>query len=588
MDQKRLVLAIAVSLAILLGFQFLVAPHLPHPVPPPHPVASNPASTPSTAGTSATPVGAIPAPEREAGRVPANVPRVPINASKLAGSISLLGARLDDVTLNDYRETVEPGSAHVQLLEPRSTAQPYYVQYGWAAPAGASVALPGDDTVWTATGGPLTTGNTVTLSWDNGNGLTFQIAFSVDDNYMFTVRQSVKNTGGQPVALLPWSRVRRDYKPETSGYYILHEGMLGFFDGSLKETTYDKAKSEGDKKAGIAEEATATSGWAGITDKYWLAAMIPDQSAAMRVYFRHIEDAGAVNPDRYQVDYVTKDAMTAAPGGETALESHLFVGAKVVRLLDAYESQYNLPHFDKAVDFGYFYFLTKPMFFALDFIYGLVGNFGVAIMIFTVIVKALFFPLADYSYRSMSKMKLLAPKMTELRERYKDDPSKLQPEMMALYKAEKVNPASGCLPLVIQIPVFFSLYKVIFVTIEMRQAPFFGWIKDLSQVDPTNVFNLFGLIPFDPGVISPYLHMGAWPLIMGVTMFLQQKLNPPPPDPVQAKMFQFMPILFTFMMARFPAGLIIYWSWNNTLSIGQQWLMMRRTRLSRPSLARPA
>jgi YidC/Oxa1 family membrane protein insertase len=396
----------------------------------------------------------------------------------------------------------------------------------------------------------------------------------------------VRNSSGQPVALLPWSRVRRDYQPVTAGYYVLHEGLLGFFDGSLKETTYPNAKSEGAKRNGIAVEATATGGWAGITDKYWLAAMIPDQTVASRVYFRHIEDKGALNPDRYQVDYVTAAPLTAAPGGDAVLDSHLFVGAKVVRLLDIYQDELGLPHFDKAVDFGYFYFLTKPMFWVLDKIYGLVGNFGVAIMIFTVIVKGLFFPLADYSYRSMSKMKLLAPKMAELKERYKDDPSKLQPEMMALYKAEKVNPASGCLPIVIQIPVFFSLYKVIFVTIEMRQAPFFGWIHDLSVVDPTNVFNLFGLIPFDPGVISPYLHLGAWPLLMGITMFLQQKLNPPPPDPVQAKMFQFMPILFTFMMAGFPAGLIIYWSWNNLLSIGQQWLMMRRTRLSRPSLAR--
>jgi YidC/Oxa1 family membrane protein insertase len=587
MDQKRLVLAIAVSLAIMLGFQFLVAPHLPKPAPPPAPVTArapatlSPGTSPGTVATRTQP-----APEPEANRVPKNVPRVAINAKKLSGSISLLGARLDDVVLTDYRETVEPDSPLVQLLEPRSESKPYYVQYGWTAPAGETVALPGDDTVWTATGGPLTSGRTVTLNWDNGQGLTFQIEFSVDDDYMFTVRQSVRNASGQPVKLLPWSRVRRDYKPTTAGYYILHEGMLGFVDGSLKETTYDKAKSEGEKTGGIALETTTTTGWAGITDKYWLTAMIPDQTVPTRVYFRHIEDKGAVNPDRYQVDYVTQGAMTAAPGGEISLDSHLFVGAKVVRLLDRYEDQLNLPHFDKAVDFGYFYFLTKPMFFALDFIYGVVGNFGVAIMIFTVIVKALFFPLADYSYRSMSKMKLLAPKMAELKERYKDDPSKLQPEMMALYKAEKVNPASGCLPIVIQIPVFFSLYKVIFVTIEMRQAPFFGWIKDLSQVDPTNIFNLFGLIPFDPAQLTPYLHMGAWPLIMGVTMFLQQKMNPPPPDPVQAKMFQFMPILFTFMMAGFPAGLIIYWSWNNTLSIGQQWLMLRRTRLSRPSLAR--
>jgi YidC/Oxa1 family membrane protein insertase len=583
MDQKRLILAIAVSLAILLGFQAFVAPHLPKP-PPPVASTSAPATMSGTPGSEAGP--ARPAPEPEANRVAKNVPRVLINAKKLSGSISLLGARLDDILLTEYHDTVDPTSPNVQLLTPRSESEPYYVQYGWTAPADEKVALPGDDTVWTATGGPLTTGGKVTLSWDNGQGLTFLIDVSIDDDYLFTVNQSVKNTSGQPVALLPWSRVRRDYKPVTSGYYILHEGMLGFFDGSLKETTYDKAKSEGEKKNGIALDANTTTGWAGITDKYWLAAMIPDQAVPAHVFFRHIEDKGAINPDRYQVDYVTQQPETIAPGGEATLESHLFVGAKVVRLLDRYEAELNLPHFDKAVDFGYFYFLTRPMFFALDFIYGLVGNFGVAIMIFTVIVKALFFPLANYSYRSMSKMKLLAPKMAELKERYKDDPTKLQPEMMALYKAEKVNPASGCLPIVIQIPVFFSLYKVIFVTIEMRQAPFFGWIRDLSVIDPTNVFNLFGLIPFDPGVLTPYLHMGAWPLIMGVTMFLQQKLNPPPPDPVQAKLFQFMPILFTFMMARFPAGLIIYWSWNNTLSIGQQWLMMRRTRLSRPSLAR--
>jgi YidC/Oxa1 family membrane protein insertase len=584
MDQKRLVLAVALSLAIWLGFQLLVAPHLPKPPAPQNaPVAA--LTQPGTATTGGT-AAATPAEAPAASAVPANAPRLPIDAKRLHGSISLLGARLDDIVLNDYRETIDPGSPQVRLLEPRSDSQPYYVQYGWTAPAGTTVKVPTDDTVWTASAPSLTTGGTVTLSWDNGEGLTFLITLAVDDDYMFSVRQSVKNATGQPVALLPWSRVRRDYTPTTLGYSVLHEGMLGVLDGTLKEETYSGAKSDGEKKGGIAFRTESTGGWAGFTDKYWLTAIIPSQNAGVNASFRHIAFKGQPNPDRYQVDLITKEAITAAPGGQSDFDGHLFVGAKVSRILDRYETDLNVPHLDKAVDFGRLYLITRPMYIALNFIYGLVGNFGVAIMIFTVIVKALFFPLADYSYRSMSKMKLLAPKMQELKERYKDDPAKMQQETMALYKAEKVNPASGCLPILVQIPVFFSLYKCILINIDMRQAPFFGWIHDLSQVDPTNVFNLFGLIPFDPGVLSPYLHLGFWPLVMGVTMFLQQKLNPPPPDPVQAKMFQFMPIMFTFMMAGFPAGLIIYWTWNNTLSMGQQWLMMRRTRLSRPSLAR--
>ena len=288
----------------------------------------------------------------------------------------------------------------------------------------------------------------------------------------------------------------------------------------------------------------------------------------------------------YQVDFITQDPTTIEAGATASMPSHLFAGAKIVRLLDRYESEYHIPNFDKAVDFGWFYLITKPIFYCLDWLNSILGNFGLAIIAFTTCVKLLFFPLANYSYRSMSKMKLLGPKMQALRERLKDDPSKMQAEMMAMYRAEKVNPASGCLPMVVQIPVFFSLYKVIFTTIEMRQAPFYGWIHDLSQPDPTNVFNLFGLIPFDPSTISPYLHLGLWPLIMGGTMFLQQKLNPPPPDPVQARMFQFMPIIFTFMLARFPAGLVIYWTTNNLLSVAQQWFIMRRTRLARPGLAR--
>jgi YidC/Oxa1 family membrane protein insertase len=580
MDQKRLFLAIAISVAILLGFQLLVAPHLPQPPsPPPQSHAANNGPTPPA--SPATPAQGSPVSNVAA--VPKNAPRVKIAAPKLSGSISLLGARLDDLVLTDYRETLAPNSPHVRLLEPLSDPEPYYVQFGWSAPPGASMKLPDNNTEWSTSGDTLSAGHPVTLSWDNGAGLTFHIELSVDDDYMFTVRQSVNNVGGAPVTLFPWSRVRRDYTPETSGYYILFEGLLGIVDNTLQEMTYSSAKSETEKKkTDNAYSATASGGWAGFTDKYWLTALVPTQGTPATVNFTHI----AENGDHYQVDYLAKDPQTIAPHGDAMQVSHVFAGAKIVSLLQTYESRLSIPRFDYAVDWGYFWFLTRPIFQAIDWLNGLLGNFGLAILAFTLGVKLLFFPLANYSYRSMSKMKLLGPKMQALRERFKDEPQRMQQEMMAMYRAEKVNPASGCLPMVVQIPVFFSLYKVIFVTIEMRQAPFFGWIHDLSQVDPTNIFNLFGLIPFDPTTISPFLHLGAWPLIMGLTMFLQQKLNPPPPDPVQARMFQFMPLIFTFMLARFPAGLVIYWSWNNLLSIAQQWLIMRRTHLARPGLAR--
>jgi YidC/Oxa1 family membrane protein insertase len=582
MDQKRLMLAIAVSIAILLGFQFLVSPHLPHPpAPPPASVASNEAAS---GGSTATPAEGSPGlgAQTTPPRVAKNVPRLKIDAPRLQGSISLVGARIDDLILTDYHDTQDPNSPNVRLLEPLSDKQPYYVQYGWTPAEGEQVAVPGSNTLWTASADTLSSDHPVTLSWDNGAGLTFELQLSVDDNYMFDVQQSVKNATGAPVKLFPWAKISRDYTPEVAGYYILFEGLLGVTDGTLHETTYAKAKSEGEKTNGVAYDQTTTGGWGGITDKYWMATLVPDQSVQQKLQFIHTT-AGAGG---YQVDFITQNPTTIAPGTTASQPSHLFAGAKIVRLLDRYESQYHIPNFDKAVDFGWFYLITKPIFYCLDWLNGILGNFGLAIIAFTTCVKLLFFPLANYSYRSMSKMKLLGPKMQALRERLKDDPSKMQAEMMAMYRAEKVNPASGCLPMVVQIPVFFSLYKVIFTTIEMRQAPFYGWIHDLSQPDPTNVFNLFGLIPFDPATISPYLHLGLWPLIMGCTMFLQQKLNPPPPDPVQARMFQFMPIIFTFMLARFPAGLVIYWTTNNLLSVAQQWFIMRRTRLARPGRAR--
>jgi len=575
MDQKRLFLAIAISIAILLVFQVLIAPHMPQtPTAPQQQTASqNPAATQVPAGVAAKP-GAL--------TVPKEVPRVKIAAHRVSGSISLLGARLDDLVLADYRETLAPNSPNVRLLEPRSDAKPYYVQYGWSAAPGEQVKLPDNDTVWATSSDTLSSGRPVTLSWNNGAGLTFQIKFAIDDEYMFTVQQSVQNTTGAPVKLFPWARVRRDYTPEVSGYYILFEGLLGVVNNTLQEMTYSGAKSDTEKaKSNIAYSAPLNGGWAGITDKYWLTALIPTQSVPSTVNFMYIKEDG----DHYQVDYITQQPQTVASNGDMMVESHVFAGAKIVSLLQDYESRLHIPRFDYAVDWGYFWFLTRPIFTAIDWLYGVLGNFGLAILAFTLGVKLLFFPLANYSYRSMSKMKLLAPKMQALRERFKDEPQRMQQEMMSMYRTEKVNPASGCLPMVVQIPVFFSLYKVIFVTIEMRQAPFFGWIRDLSAVDPTNIFNLFGLLPFDPATISPFLHLGAWPLIMGFTMWLQMKLNPPPPDPMQARMFQFMPVIFTFMLASFPAGLVIYWSWNNLLSIAQQWLIMRRTQLARPGLA---
>ena len=575
MDQKNLIVAIALSVAILVGFQYLMprphvvvatdAPIAATPTPA-GPVAGSPVAQPGSAGAQA---------------VPREVPRLPIDAPEVRGSISLLGARIDDLLLRDYRDTIDPASPLVRLLEPRADPQPYFVQFGWTAAPGSTVAVPGDDTVWAGTG-PLSAGHPVTLSWDNAQGQVFEIALSVDDHYMFTVQQRVRNTAATAVSVYPWSRIRRDYTPETAGYYILHEGLLGVLGGTLKEVKYSAAKSDGEKNNGLALTATGDGGWAGFTDKYWLTALIPDQTSPQIASFRHLTLPG----DAYQVDFLAKDAQTAGPGATASQTSHMFAGAKEVHLLDSYESALSIPKFSYAVDWGLFSFITKPFFYAIDWLNNFLGNFGLAILVFTVFIKLLFFPLANKSYRSMSKMKLLGPKMTALREQYKDEPAKLQSAMMGLYKTEGVNPASGCLPMVIQIPVFFSLYKVIFITIEMRQAPFFGWIHDLSAIDPTNVFNLFGLLPFDPTLISPMLHLGAWPLIMGVTMFLQQRLNPPPPDPVQARLFQFMPIIFTFMLARFPAGLVIYWSWNNTLTILQQWLIMRQTRLAKPSLAR--
>ena len=576
MDQKRLITAIAISIAILLGFQLL------GPKPPPrNTVAEATKTTPS--GAVPPPVGspAYPGTEPVAVTPPLsaqpNAPRVKIAAPRVEGSINLAGARLDDLVLRDYREQVSADSPLVRVLEPRTDPQPYYVQYGWTAEGGVKV--PGSDDVWTSSGGELTATSPVTLSWDNGAGVVFQILLSIDDNYMFKAEQSVQNNSAAPITVYPWARIRRDYTPVTAGYYILHEGPVGVLGGTLKDPSYaDLKKEAAGKPDHAAQQFASTGGWAGITDKYWLTTLVPDQTVPVTASYRYFTENGA---DRYQVDIAPQSGEVVAPGESATEMSRVFAGAKEMHLLDRYMTDLSLPHFDKAIDFGWFYPVTKWIALALDWLNGVTGNFGVAILIFTVCVKGLFFPLANKSYKSMARMKELNPRIQEVRTRLADEPQKMQSEVMQIYKTSGVNPASGCLPMVIQIPVFFSLYKVIFVTIEMRQAPFFGWIHDLSAVDPTNVFTLFGLIPWDPTQLSHYLHLGIWPLIMGCTMFFQQRLNPAPPDPVQARIFQFMPIIFTFMLSNFPAGLVIYWSWNNTLTILQQWTIQRRSRMAK-------
>ncbi|MCK8784685.1 membrane protein insertase YidC [Roseomonas sp. NAR14] len=578
MDQKRLFAAIAISIGILLVFNYLSPPtqqarQRQEQTQQQAAATGQPAPTPGPTGPLGAPTDASPA----AGAPTSEAQRLPIEGPRVRGTLSLRGARLDDLVLLDYRETVAPDSPLVRLLAPRSGGAPYYAQWGWTAADGRT-RVPGNDTDWQAEGGPLSPDHPVTLRWDNGQGQVFEIEVKLDANFMFTAEQRVRNNGAEPVKVLPWTRVRRDRTPPVQGYYLLHEGFVGVLGGRLTEHTFSNVRDEANKRGGPALDQESAGGWAGFTDKYWLTALMPtDQAQTLRAAFRFIQEGQGPTGERWQVDFATPQPQEVAAGGSAVLGTRLFAGAKEVRLLTHYRDTLGIPDFDKAVDFGWFYFLTKPFFYALDWLYHLFGNFGIAILVFTLLVKLAFFPLANKAYKSMSRMKLLAPKMQEVRERYKDDPAKMQAEMMALYKTEKINPASGCLPILIQMPVFFALYKVLFVTIEMRHAPFFGWIHDLSAPDPTNLFTLFGLIPWDP---PHMLHMPLWAIIMGCTMWLQQKLNPQPPDPVQARIFQFMPIIFTFMLASFPAGLVIYWSWNNLLSIGQQWLIMRRDRLA--------
>lgn len=490
-------------------------------------------------------------------------PRVTINAPLLSGSISLRGARFDDLTLLDYRETIEEDSPNIILLHPSGTENPYYAEFGWIGKDGNA---PTNATVWAADRTELSPGNPVTLSWTNDAGMIFEQVISLDNDYLFEVTQRVRNESGGDAALSPYGLISRTGTPDILGFYILHEGLIGVFDETLKEVDYDDLLEDG------VEQQSTTGGWLGITDKYWLAALVPDQTKSVRTSFKASAPGGV---EKYQADFIT-DAVIVAAGETYEMKSRLFAGAKITTLLDQYQQDYGIVNFDLAVDFGWFYWLTKPIFYMIHWLNGVLGNFGLAILALTVGIKLLFFPLANKSYRSMSKMKLLQPKLVEMKERYGDDRQQMSAAMMELYKKEQVNPLSGCLPILVQIPVFFSLYKVLFVTIEMRHAPFFGWIHDLSAPDPLGLLTLFGTVPWEVPAILAIVNIGIWPIIMGLTMYAQQKLNPAPTDPVQARVFMMLPFFFTFLLGTFPAGLVIYWAWNNFLSIVQQYVIMRR------------
>lgn len=591
-DQKNMILAIVLSAIVLIGWQFFF--NIPQaekqaqqaklqqqtqalvPAPAgstaPGSTAPAPQAGATPGGTPAAP-GQVPAPAQAATREAAIAasPRVKIDTPRVSGSINLKGGRIDDLALVNYRETVDPKSPAIVLLSPSGSPHAYYAEFGFVGTAGATTKLPDANTVWRQEGAnALTPLTPVTLAWDNGEGLTFRRTIAVDANYLFTVTDEVKNASAAPVSLYPFALISRHGTPKTDGFYILHEGLVGVLgDQGLQEISYSKIEEKKTLPFNV------TNAWLGITDKYWAATLLPKTDAALQARFS-ATTLGSTKT--YQADYLL-DQQTIAPGASATVEARLFAGAKESATIDQYDKNLQLNRFELLIDWGWFYFITKPMFWAIDYFFRLVGNFGVAILLVTVLVKLIFFPLANKSYASMAKMKTVQPQMTAIRERYPDDKMKQQQEMMELYRKEKINPIAGCLPILIQIPVFFALYKVLFVTIEMRHAPFFGWIRDLSAPDPTNLFNLFGLIPFDPThlpLFGPFLALGIWPLIMGVTMWVQMKLNPAPPDPTQKMIFDWMPFIFTFMLASFPAGLVIYWAWNNTLSVLQQSIIMKK------------
>lgn len=580
-NNRNIILAIVLSMIVLFGWQFFVAgPQMERSQQQAQVAADQQAAadaalaTPATPGqAAATPAATGTATYATREEAVAASQRVSIETDDLSGSINLTGARIDDLRLKQYRETTADDSPIITLLTPAGVPNAYFAEEGWVPVAGNTIAVPNAQTVWAVEGdnATLTAETPVTLVWDNGAGLIFRRTISVDEHYLFTVNQTIENQTQGDVALYPYARVIRHNTPHVANFFIQHEGPHGVL-GSNNLIS----KKYTDLQKDVQATYENTTGWLGFSDKYWATAVLPPAGTALNARFSWANSAGY---DDYQTSYVETTPVVIAAGATAERESYLFAGAKEEAVISALQTEYGFDRFDLLIDWGWLWFITKPMYLLLTFLNGIIGNFGVAVLAVTVIVKAIFFPLASRSYASMAAMRRVQPEMKSIQERLKDDRPAQQQAMMELYKKEKINPLSGCWPILIQIPVFFALYTVIFISLDMRHAPFFGWIQDLAAPDPTNIFTLFGLIPWDPTavpLIGSFLHLGVWPVIMGITMWVQMKLNPPPPDPTQAMIFNWMPVIFTFMLGTFPAGLVIYWAWNNTLSVTQQWFIMKR------------
>ncbi len=554
MDSKNVIAAISLSAAVIIIYGLFFAP------PPPDPKKINNEKNNIVESTSEAPSLDQNVEVSKISRNEAieNEDRVQFENSTVIGSISLVGASIDDLTFKKYTDTLN-GDDNVILLNPKKVEDGYYIETGWAT-ANKNINLPNSKTIWTIEGNnKLTPNSPIKLSWTNDQNIKFIKDISIDDQYLFRVNQTIINNSEKTYNFYPYGQIIRNLAPEIIDFFILHEGLIGVFDDQLVEEDYDDIE---EKEFSI----NADKGWLGITDKYWITSLIPQENRKFRTDFDY--------KNKFRANFIETSATEIGANETKSNEIKIIIAAKEVDIIDGYAENLNISKYDLAIDWGWFYFLVKPLFFLIDYFFKLTGNFGIAIILITICIRIVFFPLANYSFKSMAKMKVLQPEMTRLKELHKEDKMKLQQEMMALYKKEKVNPVSGCLPIFIQIPFFFAIYKVLFVTLEMRHQPFYGWIKDLSERDPTSIFNLFGLIPWDP---PSFLLIGVWPCLMGLSMYFQQKLNPTPPDPIQAKIFAFFPLFLTVILAPFPSGLVIYWTINNILTMAQQYVIITRT-----------